>query len=130
MKKVIASLATILAAVALGACGEAGGSTQADKDPGPTRFQSAVKDCPAKHVADVGDGGRSLMLSTRPYRESVDVVRVACVLQSLDVSDAVLDRMSSTNSLMGEQRARWDGIRAHWSYHPDNGMQIVLTERS
>jgi hypothetical protein len=30
---------------------------------------------------------------------------------------------------MGRQEASWDGIEASWSYHPDNGLDLVLVDQ-
>ena len=64
-----------------------------------------------------GDGDESL---------GVNVDYQVCVLQALDVPDSVVNRMSNTTSLMGVQTGSWDGIYASWTYHPNNGLDILL----
>ena len=41
--------------------------------------------------------------------------------------DAVVSQMDSTTSLQGRQTASWDGTDASWTYHPDNGLDLILT---
>jgi len=50
------------------------------------------------------------------------------VLNELDAPDYVLSQVESTNSLMGRQSADWGDLTASWSYHPDNGLQMTITE--
>ena len=51
---------------------------------------------------------------------------VFCMLNELDIPDSVLNRIDSTRALDGRQTADWDGFRASWGYHPDNGLDIVI----
>ncbi|MCY7290028.1 MAG: hypothetical protein LH624_17730 [Cryobacterium sp.] len=52
-----------------------------------------------------------------------------CVLEALDVSAAALAQMEGTTSLQGRQSASWGDVDASWTYHPDNGLDMILTER-
>jgi hypothetical protein len=64
-----------------------------------------------------GDGEESL---------GVNVDYQVCVLGALDVPDNIINRMSNTTSLMGMQTGSWDGIAASWTYHPNNGLDVLL----
>jgi hypothetical protein len=44
------------------------------------------------------------------------------------VPDYVVEQIDSTTSLMGLREATWDGIEASWSYHPDNGLDLILKD--
>lgn len=52
---------------------------------------------------------------------------VQCVLEELDVPRRVQERMDQTRSLDGRQDGEWDDIEAEWSYHPDDGLDVVLS---
>jgi hypothetical protein len=39
-------------------------------------------------------------------------------------------QMKKTRALDGTQSASWDAIEATWSYHPDNGFDIILEEKT
>ncbi|WP_269142641.1 hypothetical protein [Georgenia yuyongxinii] len=34
--------------------------------------------------------------------------------------------MTSTRALDGRQTAEWDGVVATWSFHPDDGLDVIL----
>lgn len=75
----------------------------------------------------IGDNGKSLLMDgegeTSAGASSADVW---CVLEALDVPESTVAQMEKTSSLMGVVSDSWDGISAEWTYHPDNGFDIVL----
>ena len=79
--------------------------------------------------ATLGDGGRTLMLDTKGEEDSsgVSIEKVACVLSTVDTPDAVISALDSTRALDGRQHANWDNIDAEWSYHPNSGLNLILT---
>jgi hypothetical protein len=80
----------------------------------------------------VGDGGSSLELDMEGEDLGSGVLSytdVACVLQELDVPDSVVSKMDSTRSIDGRQTEDWDGIEANWTYHPDDGLDVILELR-
>ncbi len=52
---------------------------------------------------------------------------VVCSLSSLDVPTAVLQQMAATRALDGRQEASWGTDTASWSYHPDQGLDVIVT---
>jgi hypothetical protein len=95
----------------------------------PSPITKAVETC---DVADnrwivVGDDGDSVSLQTEGDETSgADLADVVCVLAELDVPDSVITRMDSTRALDGRQTGEWDDLSASWSYHPSNGLDIVI----
>lgn len=53
---------------------------------------------------------------------------VTCILADLDAPAAVTARMGDTRALDGMQDAEWGVYHATWTFHPDDGMNLVLTE--
>lgn len=47
-------------------------------------------------------------------------------LDELGFNPAARERMSRTRALDGTQTAEGDGVNATWTFHPDNGLQIVV----
>ena len=95
-----------------------------------TLFSSAVSSCGSPAGAQFGDGGRTLTLRTRGaerHSSGMSVQDLRCILAKLGASDAVISRMSATRALDGMQDGQWEGIRASWTYHPDDGLNITLT---
>lgn len=76
----------------------------------------------------LGDGDKSLIIDGDGDEDyGAPLTDTVCVLDALDVTDAVLEKMNSTSALMGVVSASWNGITAEWTYHPDNGFDIILT---
>lgn len=89
-------------------------------------LEAATDACGAGRV---GDDGRSLVLDTEGEdwgSGDLTLVDTMCVLDELDVPDVVLDKMGATRSLDGRQTDSWDGIEVSWSYHPDDGLDVIL----
>lgn len=53
---------------------------------------------------------------------------IACVLEAVKVPDGIASQMDGTRALDGMQEATWGKISVTWTYHPDSGFRIILTE--
>jgi hypothetical protein len=104
-------------------------STCSEADGGTSSFIS--------EYATLEDDGTSIILDgpsqdadTTQLSHSLDFT--TCVLEGLDVPAYVRSQMDSTNSLMGQQDADWTTqaikYEVTWSYHPDNGFDVVIHE--
>ena len=128
-----AAVALTLGAVGGYAVGSEKGVAAASASASATRstlFSSAVSSCGSPAGAQFGDGGRTLTLRTRGaerHSSGMSVQDLRCILTKLGASDAVISRMSATRALDGMQDGQWEGIRASWTYHPDDGLNITLT---
>ena len=58
---------------------------------------------------------------------ALSFAEVLCVLEELEVPDRVTALMGETRSLDGRQTGDWDDISVSWAYHPDNGLDVILT---
>jgi hypothetical protein len=77
----------------------------------------------------LGDGGSSLTMigegeetSGAPYGD------IACILVALDMPDSIASQIDRTTAMMGVQQAAWDDFTASWSYHPDNGLNMIVEQ--
>jgi hypothetical protein len=52
---------------------------------------------------------------------------VLCVLDDLDAPQALVARMESTRALDGMQSATWSSYEVTWTYHPDDGLDLIIT---
>lgn len=96
--------------------------------PPPTAIESARENC---MVGDVADGGHTLVIDMRGQElgsGSLSATEVGCLLDALGTPAHVTSRMDSTRALDGMQDASWDGLTASWTYHPDDGLDIVITD--
>lgn len=41
----------------------------------------------------------------------------------------MLSEIGQTRALDGRQKASWGKVEASWSYHPDRGLDMTLTEK-
>lgn len=103
----------------------------ADEDRG-VDFEAAVVDDCGKYVgpdARILDDGAGLQL--RGAGESSTGLRdesIVCILQALDIPETTLSRIASTRALDGRQSDQLDGLLVEWSYHPDQGLDILITQ--
>lgn len=55
---------------------------------------------------------------------------VGCFLSEFDTPQAIVAAMDTTTSLMGRQEESDGDIKYQWTYHPDNGMNLIVTDAS
>ncbi|NKG22000.1 hypothetical protein [Paeniglutamicibacter terrestris] len=126
----IAGLAIgIAAGLGIGLSINSSSTVESSTDSTSVAITNAVQNCEFTDSAGVMvmDEGKSVELQTRgketagaPYSE------IVCVLDGLDMPESVKARMSTTRSLDGRQETTWSGYSASWSYHPDNGLNIIV----
>jgi hypothetical protein len=95
----------------------------------PSHIKAAVKGCnvTGNEWITVGDNGNSIsMKSSGDESDGADIADIACVLTALNTPDSVISEIDSTRALDGRPSAQWGVYRASWSYHPDNGLDIVI----
>lgn len=132
MSRKVLTLAVLVASVALGGCGVGAAGSEAEATPTEdTRppLEAAKAACaPTAVSAKLGDEGSSLMLDgSGKDKAGLTTERIACILTNIGTPDHVISRMDSTRALDGMQDAEWDGYTASWTYHPDNGLDVILT---
>lgn len=91
-----------------------------------TQLRQAFDACTAGDLED--DDHTLLFDGVGLYGSADDFADVACVLVSLDTPQSVINKMDRTNSLAGVVEADWGNIHASWTYHPDDGMSLILEE--
>lgn len=92
-----------------------------------TTLQAAAATCGAGKVED---GGRSLFLDMggEDYGSGdLAYADVQCVLKELGTPESTLTAMGQTRALDGRQSDEWDGLEASWRYHPDDGLDVIVT---
>lgn len=80
--------------------------------------------------ARIGDGGYTITMQGEPKNSYVGlpVTDLACILKAVKIPDSVVAEIDSTRALDGTQKDSWDKFQASWTYHPDNGLRIIVTE--
>ena len=94
------------------------------------RFEAAAEACELVPLLVVADKGATLTLTTAGESgvSYTDIEDVACVLTKLEVPSYVVSHIDSTRALDGQQTDEWDGISARWTYHPEDGLHLVLRD--
>ena len=111
-------IATIVSVVGLAML--VGGQDQA--------FAQAVTACKAAPHATVASDGSSLEMNTFGKKQSgMSVVTLGCVLQELDAPESLMQRMDTTRAIDGTREETWGSYRATWTYHPDQGLHVVIS---
>lgn len=122
----------LLLTVALTACGNGNDPTINLPEPTPSInkeiwFAEVRDECipdPAV-TAIVADRGRTMVLN-RVGQIGPTVSEAVCVLYELGAPYSVPARIDRTRAVDGTQVAEWDGIRASWTYHPNNGLNLII----
>lgn len=111
-------IATIVAIVALVALG--GGET--------SQFATAVHDCEAAPFAQVSSDGSSMEMTTFGKKQpGMNPYTLGCVLEKLDAPASLKQRMNTIRAIDGTQEQTWGSYRATWTYHPDQGLHVVIS---
>ena len=87
----------------------------------------------ACHSGDLGDADRTLVIDTagEDHGTGSDTVDgLVCTLGELSTPQAVIAQLEHTRALDGMQTAKWDRFGASWTYHPDDGVDVIITEKS
>ena len=125
MKKLLAALGAGALLISLTGCGT-------PPPPPFLLFQKAYDTCGTPSGVTVSDEGTTITIDGNGDYQSygADIYDIACVLSEVNTPTYIISNMDTTNSLMGRQTASFDGIDVSWSYHPDNGLDIVLHKRT
>lgn len=97
----------------------------------PSRLVAGFDTCDADDVTEVvslADGGSTILIDTRTEYGATQPVN--CLFAVLGTSAAITSQVSATTSMMGVQEADEDGLSYKWSYHPDNGLNLIITDVS
>lgn len=80
---------------------------------------------------DLADADHTLVIDTEgeePGSGTDTFDALSCTLGELDTPQSVIARMDQTRALDGMQTAEWAGFAASWTYHPDDGLDLIITE--
>lgn len=128
------AVAVLIAAPAIAflAARAGSGTTGSAASPAPqTRLEKAKRECAQRspHVS-LGDEGTSMVISRVLAEEDPGATwnQLSCVFVKVDIPDAVVSHIEGTRALDGRQQASWDGFEASWTYHPDDGLNLILRE--
>ena len=120
-------------ALPAGGSGSSNGAAEHSASPSPTAasgIQDAYDACGAESAgALIADEASTLIIDTQgdDDTDGVDYETVGCLLAELDTPERVTQTMNSTRALDGRVTDSWDSFTASWSYHPDTGLDLVIS---
>lgn len=95
-----------------------------------TKLRLAYEAC--GRVGDLDDNDRTLFLDMKGEdfgSGDVTIDDIACILIELDAPSYVTHSMDNTRALDGRQSESWDSFEASWTYHPDQGLDVLIREK-
>lgn len=78
----------------------------------------------------LGDNDHTLivdMAGEEPGTGTATIEDILCVLAELEAPQSVLAQMESTRALDGMQSATWSDYAVKWTYHPNDGLDLIIT---
>lgn len=79
-----------------------------------------------KTIASVSGNADAVSITIQKNEVSTAAVPLNRMLTELGFSSAVIDRMDKTRALDGTQNADGKNCNVTWTYHPDDGLQMVF----
>lgn len=104
--------------------------TRDDSGISPSDLENIRNSCGVSSTyATVGDSGRTLTVEGRGEEDSggLSWSEVECVLSGVKMPASVRGKLGSTRALDGMQSASWGDYSATWNYHPNSGINLIIT---
>lgn len=95
---------------------------------GPT-LRVAHEACGSR--GDLSDADRTLYLDMKGEdigSGALSWTTVECYLTELQAPEYIVRHMQSTRALDGRQSGSWETFEASWTYHPDDGLDILVRQ--
>jgi hypothetical protein len=93
----------------------------------PDPLAETSKTCTAGTLADNDHTLIVDMAGDDPGTGTATIDDILCVLAELDAPQAILAQMEATRALDGMQSATWSTYNAKWTYHPNDGLDLIIT---
>jgi hypothetical protein len=92
-------------------------------------FQDVQASCdPTGEGTKIADNGKTLLVDSRGEEDytGISYDSMTCIFNAITMPTAVQAHVGDTRALDGRQEDSWDGFTASWSYHPDQGMDMII----
>lgn len=98
---------------------------------GAQNFSSALDTCHASgsYVRLAADKSSLTLQAENESGRGLSAPIFRCVLDELDAPASMRQRMLLTRAIDGTQEEQWGLYRATWTYHPDQGLNVVISAR-
>jgi hypothetical protein len=94
-------------------------------------FQKAYESCGTPSGVSVSDNGTTISVDTMGQEEysGASYESLVCVINAVGTPSYVNDNIMNVRAIDGRQSDEFNGIVVSYSYHPDNGMDIVFHKK-
>lgn len=89
------------------------------------KFKLAYSKCSSSGTSLSSDG-KSIIVDSQDQYDYKSLADILIIINELALPSSLAKEMSSTNSLMGRLSETYGDIQVSWSYHPDNGLDVVF----
>lgn len=76
--------------------------------------------------AKLSSDGMSIIINSKNKNDSEALIDVMLLIDKLGLPDSLFEDMTMTNALMGKQSEEYENYVVEWSYHPDNGLDVIF----
>lgn len=90
---------------------------------------TAVESCGNPAGITIEDAGLTMLFDHRGEDEDAgaSIEDLSCIFSSLSMPTSVMTHMNQTSGFDGRQTDSWDVFEVQWSFHPDRGMDGMVT---
>jgi hypothetical protein len=92
-------------------------------------FEDVQARCdPAGSGTTIADDGKTFVIDSSGEEDSsgISYESFSCILNAINMPTAVQSHIGDTRALDGRQEDSWEGFTASWSYHPDDGLDMII----
>ena len=92
-------------------------------------FSDAARRCGITGVVDIEDDGHTMIVDGEGEdfgSGDISFSELDCIIDAVGAPASVKELMYQPRSLDGRQSGDWDDVTASWSYHPDDGLDIIF----
>ena len=76
--------------------------------------------------SSLSSDGLSLKIDAKNKNDTAALLDVLSVIEALDFPDSLLDDMGNTTAMMGKQSQICGDYEVSWTYHPDDGLDVLI----
>lgn len=105
---------------------EAANEAQRKEQEKLTKLQEAYDSCSSSRIK-LTDDGKSIVADSKNKYDTDTYYDILKIIRKLDLPSSLEDSMNTTNALMGKQTESYDDYEVSWSYHPDNGLDVIFS---
>lgn len=127
LTKALGALALVAAVCVAVSYWSARASAPEAATPAKEPMEQVAASCGVSAASD----GRSITVHTAGAKTvgGKSVKDVACILAGLKAPQHIYSLIDATRALDGMQSESWGDYVARWTYHPDNGLTIVIAHK-